>query len=248
MKQLFHLCSTWQRHHWKKVYQATALCSVSLSSFSSLSLARQAALATIRAEWLSHGEEKCTVVEWKEITKGINSMSSLPPWKNVYKSGRWPDPNNNLLRACLPRHNAFQSKVQLSNMATSILNPFFFFFHPNTFSQHSSAVNHMTLVLFLLTLFLFNYHWHEIGMLFHIISEARLARIVCNARRAVFHSKKETSTFWKMWHLFWHDHAGMKVKMKTYLSSALYWQKGSTVEAVIIFKEQPLNTRSSFFL
>lgn len=60
----------------EKVYQATFLCSVSLSSFSRLSLARQAALATIRAECLSHGEEKCTVVEWKEITKGINSMSS----------------------------------------------------------------------------------------------------------------------------------------------------------------------------
>ncbi len=62
----------------EKVYQATFLCSVSVSSFSSLFSARQAALATIRAEWLRHGGEKCTVVEWKEITKGINSMNSLP--------------------------------------------------------------------------------------------------------------------------------------------------------------------------
>lgn len=52
--------------------------------------------------------------------------------KNVYKSGMWPDPNNNILRACLERHNAFQSKVQLSNMATYVLNPFFFFFDQNT--------------------------------------------------------------------------------------------------------------------
>lgn len=51
----------------EKVYQATFVCSVSVSSFSSLSSARQDALA-IRAEWLRHGEEKCTVVEWKEIT------------------------------------------------------------------------------------------------------------------------------------------------------------------------------------
>lgn len=62
----------------EKVYQATFLCSVSLSSISSLSSARQAALATIRTEQLRHGEEKCTVVECKEITKGINSATSLP--------------------------------------------------------------------------------------------------------------------------------------------------------------------------
>lgn len=48
----------------EKVYRATFLCSVSASSFSSLFSARQAALATIRAEWLSHSGEKCTVVEW----------------------------------------------------------------------------------------------------------------------------------------------------------------------------------------
>lgn len=63
----------------EKVYRATFVCSVSPSSFSSLSSARQAALATIRTEWLRHGEEKCTVVECKEITKGINSVTSLPP-------------------------------------------------------------------------------------------------------------------------------------------------------------------------
>lgn len=53
-------------------------------------------------------------------------MSSLPPWKNVYKSGMWPDPNNNLLRACLPRHNAAESKVRLSNTAAFVLNLFLF--------------------------------------------------------------------------------------------------------------------------
>lgn len=52
-------------------------------------------------------------------------MSSLHE-KNVYKSGRWPEPNNNLLRACLPRHNALQSKRELSNMATSARNPYFY--------------------------------------------------------------------------------------------------------------------------
>lgn len=65
-------------------------------------------------------------------------MSSLPPWKNVYKSGRWPDPNNNLLRACLPRHNALQSQGGLSNMAAPALNPFFFF-HPTIISTRQCS-------------------------------------------------------------------------------------------------------------
>lgn len=62
-------------------------------------------------------------------------MSSLPPWKNVYKSGRWPGPNNNLLKACLPRHNASQSAVQPGNMATSLLNPLLFP-HSTTLPTH----------------------------------------------------------------------------------------------------------------
>lgn len=47
----------------EKVYRVTFQCSVSMSSFFSISSARQAALATIRAEGLRHGREKCTVLE-----------------------------------------------------------------------------------------------------------------------------------------------------------------------------------------
>jgi len=99
----------------EKVYQVTFQCSVSVSSFSSLSSACQAALATIRAEWLRHGEEKCTVVEWLEITEGINSVSSLPPWRNVCISGRWPDPNNNLLKGAAYQ-GTMRSMRDCSNM------------------------------------------------------------------------------------------------------------------------------------
>lgn len=60
----------------EEVHQATSLCSVSLSSFFSLSPAHQATLATIRSERLWHGVWKCTVVVCKEITKGINSVTS----------------------------------------------------------------------------------------------------------------------------------------------------------------------------
>lgn len=52
-------------------------------------------------------------------------MSSLHEKKMSINQAE-PEPNNNLLRACLPRHNALQSKRELSNMATSARNPFFF--------------------------------------------------------------------------------------------------------------------------
>lgn len=42
------------------------------------SSAHQAAVATIRAEWLKRGKEKRTELEWWEITKGISSMSPPP--------------------------------------------------------------------------------------------------------------------------------------------------------------------------
>lgn len=172
-------------------------------------------------------------------------MSSLPPWKNVYKSGRWPDPNNNLLRACLPRHNALHSKVELSVMATSLLNPFFFFF------DHYPKIAALS-ITWPWCIFRRPYPYlfisgMKLGCLFHTILEAKHARIFYNARTAKCFSAKGDIHLLKNVTPIWHGHAGMKVKMKTYLSSALYWQKGSTLEAVIIFKKQALNTRSSFF-
>lgn len=73
------LCGTWQQRRWKKVYGATFLCSVSLSSFSSLSSVHQAALATIRTEWLGHAEEKCTV--WGNYKRNPFSDFPLPHMK-----------------------------------------------------------------------------------------------------------------------------------------------------------------------
>lgn len=165
-------------------------------------------------------------------------MSSLPPWKNVYKSGRWPDPNNNLLRACLPRHNALQSKAQPRNMATSLLNPVPFFHFPKT------AVPSTTWPCCLfrcLTLSIFLYQWHEIASLFFftLYSRQSMPGFAVMPQEQSVSFQKETSTFWKMWHLFWHDHAGMKAK-KWRLNCLLLFtdKKGSTVEAVIIFKER----------
>lgn len=49
-------------------------------------------------------------------------------------------------------------------------------------TQHSSAVNYITLMLFLLTLFVSLYHWHDIGLLLQNILEAKHAALLCNAR------------------------------------------------------------------
>lgn len=180
MKQLFHLCSTWQQHHWKRCIRVTF-------SVQSHWAASSAFSQTVKLPW-QHSEQsgwgiaERNVQWWSGRKLQKESIQWVPTLheKRFYKSGRWPDPNNNLLRACLPRHNALQSKVQLSNMATILLNPFFFF-SSQPLSQPSSAVNRTSLVLFLLTLSIFLYHWHEIGMLFYGVLEAR---IFCNATRA----------------------------------------------------------------
>lgn len=63
----------------EKVYPATFLCSVSLNSLSSLSSVCQAALATIHYKGMVN--RNVQRLKCKKITKGIYSMTSLPPWK-----------------------------------------------------------------------------------------------------------------------------------------------------------------------
>ena len=113
----------------EKVYRAPSLCSVWASSTSSLSSARQAALATIRAEWLRHGGEKCTVVGNYER----NQFNEFPPFaRDVYKSGRWPDTNNNLLRGCLQKAQCFTERGENSVISTVSLLLFSLCHTPNT--------------------------------------------------------------------------------------------------------------------
>lgn len=127
MKQLFHLCSTWQQQQWGKGVSGY-LCLFSFTEqllqpfpqppSSCLGNNQSGVAEAWRGEMYSGG----VVGNYKR--NQFNEF--LPPWKNVYKSGMWPDPNNNLLRACLPRHNAAESKVRLSNTAAFVLNLFLF--------------------------------------------------------------------------------------------------------------------------
>lgn len=174
-------------------------------------------------------------------------MSSLPPWKNVYKSGMWPDPNNNLLRACLPRHNAAESKVRLSNTAAFVLNLFLF-----SLNHFSAPTTTQSCRFFFpsLTLLSCLYHWHDIVMLFHSLSESKARKEFLSCQRSsVSLGKNETSTFWK-------NVTPILTRARRHESenedpsSALYWQKkkGLTVDAVIIFfKECALSSGPSFF-
>lgn len=107
MKQLFLLCRNMTEAPIEKVYQDTFLCSVSLSSLSST---RQGALATVRGDWLRCGEEKCLVLEWKEIAKGINSMT--PPAAKMSINQTSGQASTATLRALLPKHKGVKSKVE----------------------------------------------------------------------------------------------------------------------------------------
>lgn len=160
MKQLFNLCSTWQQHHWKRCIRVPF--SVLFQWAASPAFPQPIKLPWQQSEWLRHGEEKCTVVEWKEITKGINSMSSLPAWKNVYKSGRWLDPNNNLLRAMAQYITEWVRTQKYDHFCTKS-----FPFQP--LSQHSSAVTLIMLVIFQLILSIFLYYRHKIDIIFFVL-------------------------------------------------------------------------------
>lgn len=89
------------------------------------------------------------------------------------------------------KHNAMKRKVKLSNDPTFVFN-LFVFKQPFFLIDSRRAFNHMTLVLFLLASFLFIHHWYAIVALFHTVMDARLARIFCNATRAI---QNETSPF-----------------------------------------------------
>lgn len=126
LNQLFQLCGTWQQHFWKRSIRLPF--SVRFQWAASPAFSQPVKLPRQQSEQSGRGIVKRNVQWWsgrKLQKESIQWVPSLHEKKNVYKSGRWPEPNNSLLKACLPRHNALQSQEELSNMATSAQNPFF---------------------------------------------------------------------------------------------------------------------------
>lgn len=133
MKQLFHLCSTWQQQQWgeKRCIRLPVSVLVHWAASPAFSSA-PVKLPWQQSERSGWGMAKRNVQWWSGRKLQKESIQWVPSLhgKNVYKSGMWPDPNNNLLRACLPRHNAAESKVRLSNMAAYVPNLFPFLTQP----------------------------------------------------------------------------------------------------------------------
>lgn len=94
MKQLLHLCGTWQQQQWKRCIRLPF--SVLFHWAASPAFLQPVKLPWQQSEESSWGTVKRNVQWCKEITKGINSATSLPRWQNVYNSGKWPGLNSNL--------------------------------------------------------------------------------------------------------------------------------------------------------
>lgn len=161
-------------------------------------------------------------------------MSSLPPWKNVYKSGMWPDPNNNLLRACLPRHNAAESKVRLSNTAAFVLNLFLF-----SLNHFSAPTTTQSCRFFFpsLTLLSCLYHWHDIVMLFHSLSESK-------ARKEFLSCQRSSVSLGKKWDIH------LLEKCDTYSDTstpAWKWKWRSVFGSLLTKKKRPHSRRCNHF-
>lgn len=130
-----------------------------------------------------------------------NQFNELPPsMKNVYKSGKWPDTNNNLLKACLPAHNALQSQVVLGNTVAPAIKPFFppyvatfliYCCYPhNLYALSGDLANNSLLRT-------------ENGVAFLLQNHNSITK-------QCFISQTRRAPFLKTCHLFWHDHAAWK--------------------------------------
>lgn len=148
MKQLFHLCGTWQQQQWKRCIRLP-LCVLFHWA------ASPAFLQPVKLPWQQSGQSGWGMVkrnvQWRSVRKlqkeSIQWLPALHEKMSINQASG--QALTATLRACLPRHNAIKSKVQLSNMATFALNFSFLFslsHFPNT-AVHDLAAFSADLIL-----------------------------------------------------------------------------------------------------